>query len=113
MYRVFLVGLLLLAIPAVAVAARAAVDDTKKDSAKKAEGETLTKIRVGDVETQPVSVIAAPEISLSYADKILLAGVVILLAVVIAQLVFLRSSVERLAGERSVSNPSGTTPPRP
>jgi hypothetical protein len=108
MYRVLLVGLLLLAIPAVARAGKLSPSDKEKS----AEGATLTRIRVGNVDTEPVSVMAAPQMALSLADRILLGGVVVLLAVVIAQLVLLRSSIERLAGEKSVGNPTGTTPPR-
>jgi hypothetical protein len=114
MYRVLLVGLLLLAIPAMARAEAVAKPDAAPSSAseKKAESGVANRIRVGDVDTEPVSVIAIPPMALSLADRILLGGVIVLLAIVIAQLVFLRSSIERLVGEKSLANPTGTVPPR-
>jgi hypothetical protein len=100
MYRVLLVALLLLAIPAVARAdAQAKPGDTSAKPKATGKEETSTS-----EPTRPQAVIVVDAVpGMFQAVTTVLA--VVMLAIIIAQLVFLRSTIEKMSSERPGGSP--------
>jgi hypothetical protein len=113
MYKVLVTTSLVLALAALTGSVRADNATTKvaeKKDGDGAKGPAVGKIDVGGTAAEPVAVIAAPPVALTLADRILIGIGVLLLAIAVAQLTFLRSSIEKMSGERSLSNPMGGPP---
>jgi hypothetical protein len=104
MYRVLLVALLLLAIPAVA-RADAAVGAGAKPGDTSAKPKATGKEETSTSEpTRPQAVIVVDAVpGMFQAVTTVLA--VVMLAIIIAQLVFLRSTIEKMSSERPGGSP--------
>ncbi len=62
----------------------------------------------GKAASEPVTVIDSVPLQLALFERVMIAIGLLLLILILAQLVFLRSSIEKMTGERSLSNPTGT-----
>jgi hypothetical protein len=104
MYKQFLLGAL-----ALAVAAMMCLPANGQPSGATGSAGGGKAATGGGNEAEIRQVVVATPVDLNVFERVLMFIGLVLLALIVAQLTFLRSSVEKMTGERSVSNPSGTS----